>query len=90
MFNVHRFIIFRILKKRHWSEKREQCVDIRQNDELQLNWIVDLLQLMTEQLVFINETLFNETTRWHHQVYALIDESAHYLLKIDLKRVIEM
>ncbi len=61
--HVHRFIIFRILKKRHWSEKREQHVDIRQNDELQLNWIVDLLQLMTEQLVFVDETLFNETTK---------------------------
>ncbi len=76
--HVHKFIIFRILKKRHWSEKREQCVNIRQNDELRLNWIVDLLQLMIEQLVFIDETLFNKTTKWRHQVYASIDESARY------------
>ncbi len=76
--HVHKFIIFRILKKRHWSEKREQCVNIRQNDELRLNWIVDLLQLMTEQLVFIDESLFNKTTKWRHQVYASIDESARY------------
>ncbi len=71
-------MISRILKKRRWSNKKRQHVSIRQNDELQLNWIVDLLQLMTEQLVFIDETLFNETTRWHHQVYASIDESARY------------
>ncbi len=76
--HVHRFTIFRILKKRHWSEKREQRVDIKQNNELRLNWIVDLLQLTAEQLVFIDETLFNETTRWHQQVYASIDESARY------------
>jgi len=62
--HVHRFTIFRILKKRHWSEKRKQRVDIRQNDELRLNWIADLLQLTAEQLVFVDETLFNETTRW--------------------------
>ncbi len=53
-------------------------MNIKQNDKLQLNWIVDLLQLMTEQLVFIDETLFNETTKWHHQVYASVDESARY------------
>ncbi len=76
--HVHQFTILRILKKRHWSNKKRQRVSIRQNDELQLNWIVDLLQLTTEQLVFIDETLFNETTRWRHQVYASIDESARY------------
>ncbi len=76
--HVHRFTIFRILKKRHWSEKKRQRVDIRQNDELRLNWIADLLQLMTEQLVFVDETLFNETTKWCHQVYASVDEPARY------------
>ncbi len=76
--HVHRFTIFRILKKRHWSNKKKQRVSIRQNDELQLNWVADLLRLTAEQLVFVDETLFNETTRWHHQVYASIDESARY------------
>ena len=53
-------------------------MSIRQNNELQLNWVVNLLQLTIEQLVFINETLFNETMKWHQQVYASIDESARY------------
>ncbi len=70
--------IFRILKKRHWSEKRKQRVGIRQNDELRLNWIADLLQLTAEQLVFVDETLFNETTGWCHQAYASVGESARY------------
>ncbi len=76
--NVHQFTILRILKRRRWSNKKKQCVNIRQNDELHLNWVVNLLQLTTEQLVFVDETLFNETTRWRHQVYASVDESAHY------------
>ena len=76
--HVHRFTIFRILKKRHWSNKKKQRVNIRQNDELRLNWIADLLRLTAEQLVFVDEILFNETTRWCHQVYASIDESARY------------
>ncbi len=76
--NVHQFMILRILKRRRWSNKKKQRVSIRQNDKLHLNWVVDLLQLMTEQLVFVDETFFNETTRWCHQVYASVDESARY------------
>ncbi len=76
--HVHRFMIFRILKKRSWSNKKKQRVSIRQNDELRLNWVADLLCLTVEQLVFVDETLFNKTTRWRHQVYASVDESARY------------
>jgi len=36
------------------------------------------LQLTAEQLVFVDETLFNETTGWHHQAYAPVGESARY------------
>ncbi len=60
--HVHRSTIFRILKKRSWSNKKGQRVSIRQNDELRLNWVADLLRLTVEQLVFVDETLFNETT----------------------------
>ncbi len=51
--NVHQFTISRILKRKRWSNKKKQHVSIRQNDELHLNWVVDLLQLMIEQLVFV-------------------------------------
>ncbi len=37
-------------------------MSVRQNDELRLNWVADLLRLTAEQLVFVDETLFNETT----------------------------
>ncbi len=59
---MHQSTISRILKRRRWSNKKGQRVGIRQNDELRLNWVADLLQLTAEQLVFIDETLFNETT----------------------------
>ncbi len=76
--NVHWFTISRILKRKRWSNKKKQRVEVRQNDELRLNWITDMLHLMIEQLVFMNEFLFNEITSWHHQVYALVDQSACY------------
>ncbi len=76
--NVHQFMISRILKRRDWSNKKEQHVEVRQNDEFRLNWIADMLRLMIEQLMFMNESLFNKITDWHHQVYAFVDQSAHY------------
>jgi len=76
--NVHQFTISRILKRRDWSIKKEQRVEVRQNDELRLNWIADMLRLTIEQLVFVNESLFNEITDWRHQVYVLVDQSARY------------
>ncbi len=76
--NVHRFTISRILKRRRWSNKKGQRVEVRQNDELRLNWIADMLRLTIEQLVFVNESLFNEITGWRHQAYALVDQSARY------------
>ncbi len=76
--HVHRFTIFRILKKKYWSNKKKQHVSVRQNDELCLNWVTNMLRLIIKQLVFMNESLFDEITDWCHQVYASIDESAHY------------
>jgi len=76
--NVHRFTISRILKRRRWSNKKEQRVEVEQNDELRLNWVADMLRLTAEQLVFVNEFLFNEITGWRHQAYASVDQSARY------------
>ncbi len=76
--NVHQFTISRILKRRDWSIKKEQRVEVRQNNELRLNWVADMLRLTIEQLMFVNEFLFNEITSWHHQIYAFVDQSARY------------
>jgi len=37
-----------------------------------------MLRLTIEQLMFVNEFLFNEITSWHHQIYAFVDQSARY------------
>ncbi len=71
-------MISRILKRRRWSNKKEQCVEVKQNNELRLNWVANMLRLMIEQLMFMNEFLFNEITDWCHQVYASVDQSARY------------
>ncbi len=37
-----------------------------------------MLRLTAEQLVFVNESLFNEITGWRHQAYASVGEPARY------------
>ena len=31
-----------------------------------------MLRLTAKQLVFVDESMFNETTRWRHYAYALV------------------
>ena len=76
--NVHQPTISRILKRRGWSIKKGQRVGVRQNDELRLNWVADMLRSTAEQLAFVDESLFNETTGWRHQAYAPVGQPARY------------
>ena len=75
---IHQSTISRTLKRRRINTKNAQRVGHRQNDELRLNWIAELLHVTAEQLVFIDETLFNESTGWRHRVYAPIGQNGRY------------
>ena len=75
---VHRSTISRTLKRLRLSHKEGQRVGHRQNEELRLAWIAELLHVTAEQLVFIDETLFNESPGWRHRVYALIGQDGRY------------
>jgi len=37
-----------------------------------------MLHLTAEQLVFVDESLFNESTGWRHRVYAPVGRLARY------------
>jgi len=37
-----------------------------------------MLHLTAEQLVFVDESLFNESTGWRHRAYAPVDRPARY------------
>ena len=76
--NVHQSTIFNILKRRRWSEKKSQRVDHRQNEKFRFVWIVNLLNVTAKQFIFIDEILFNEVTRWRHNVYISIEQDDRY------------
>jgi len=75
---VSRPTMCRILKRLRLSEKQAQRVGHRQNEELRRAWLADFLYITAEQLVFIDETMFNEATGWRHTVYAPIGQDGRY------------
>jgi hypothetical protein len=70
--------VSRTIKRIDISRKQGERVGIRQNDELRLDWKAQMLHVTAEQLVFVDESLFNETTGWRHYAYAPIGEAARY------------
>lgn len=74
---VHQSTISRELKKRGWSGKKLQRYG-RRNEELRQHWQASMNNVTAEQLVFIDETAFNETTGWRRMAYAPIGQPARY------------
>ena len=75
---VHQSTISRFIKKIQWSNKKGQRIGHRRDDDLRLHWIADLLHVTAEQMVCVDETLFNEMTGWRHRAYAPIGQPARY------------
>ena len=70
--------ISRVLRQRRWSRKIAQRIGINRNNELRAQWHADLLRVTAEQLVFIDESMFNESTGWRRYAWAPIGQAARY------------
>ena len=76
--HCHQSTISRLIKIRRWSRKKGQRIGNTQSAELRLGWKAQILYLTAEQLIFVDETLFNETTGWRHHTYAPTGHPARY------------
>ena len=76
--HVHRSIISRVLKRRRWNTKNARRVGSRQNEEIRMHFVAELLDVIADQLVYIDESLFNETIEWRHRAYAPIGQPGRY------------
>ena len=75
---VHRSTISRILKRQKWTQKTGRRVGERQNEELRMHWIAELLDIVAEQMVYIDGSMFNETTGWQHRSWAPVGQEGQY------------
>ena len=70
--------VCKTLKRAGWNRKKGQRLGLRRNNELRQGFIADMLNVTAEQMVFIDESLFNEATGWRHYTYAPVGQPGQY------------
>ena len=61
---VNQSTVSRALKRLKWSRKKARRIARRVNDELRRAYMVDMVGILAEQMVFLDEFIFNEITGW--------------------------
>ena len=59
---VHRSTVPRMLKRRKWTQKELRRISLGRSDELRRGWKEEMRQFVAEDLVFLDESIFNEKT----------------------------
>lgn len=75
---VSRSTVCRTLKRRGWSNKKGERIGTARSQLLREAYRVDISQYTAEQLVFVDESSFNETTGWRRMAWAPIGAPARY------------
>jgi transposase len=70
--------VSRMLKRRGWSRKELRRISQARSKDLRQSYLDDIRQFAAEDLVFIDESIFNEKTGWRHYAYAPIGDEARY------------
>jgi transposase len=70
--------ISRALKKAKWSKKTARRIAAARSLDLRRDYLIEMAGLNAEQLVFLDESLFNESTGWRLTAWAPIGEVGRY------------
>jgi transposase len=76
-------MISKMLKRNKWTRKSIKLMSNNQNKELRYSYLEDISIYSADQLVFIDESLFNEKTGWRTRGYAPIGSPLRYLANIN-------
>ena len=80
---VHRSTVSRLLKHEKWSQKELQRISRLRSEELREGWRNDIGRFAQEDLIFLDESIFNKKTGWRHRAYAPIGSEARYITSIE-------
>jgi hypothetical protein len=75
---VHQSTVSRILKRRKWTQKELRRISLGRSDELQQRLKEEMRQFAAEDLVFLDESIFNEKTGWKYRAYGPIGQDIRY------------
>jgi hypothetical protein len=76
---VNQSTISRLLKARDWSRKKIARISRTRNKEARRLYKQYMSQFANEDVVHLDESIFNEKTGWRHYGYAPIGDEARYL-----------
>jgi transposase len=76
--------VSRYLSQQGWKEKTLRPFCILRNEELRNSYRRTMRQFAAEDLVFLDESIFNEKTGWRHKAYGPVGEPNRYTQ--DIKR----
>ena len=75
---VHISTISRLLRKNKWSRKELRRISLNRSNELRQRYREEMSQFAADDLIFLDESIFNEKTGWRYQGYAPIGDEARY------------
>jgi hypothetical protein len=81
---VSQSTISRVLKHNGWSRKELRRISLGRSEELCQAYRDEMRHFVADDLVFLDESIFNEKTGWRHQAYTPIGSEARY--EADLTR----
>ena len=73
----------RIISRRKWSRKEMRWLSLNRSEGLRKAWREEMRRYIAEDLVFLDESIFNEKTGWRYQAYGPIGEDIRYPANTD-------
>ena len=65
-----------MLKSKGWTKKKLYCLSLMRSELLRKDWQQDMSQFTADDLIFLDESIFNERTGWRSYGWAPIGEDA--------------
>ncbi|KAI9859032.1 MAG: hypothetical protein M1813_007160 [Trichoglossum hirsutum] len=75
---VSQSMVSRMLKRRKWNQKELRWISLSRSRDLRQGWREEMRQYAAEDLVFFDESIFNEKTGWRYQAYRPIEQDIRY------------
>jgi hypothetical protein len=75
---VSQSTVSRFLTRIKWSRKKARRVAKRQCQQLRNDYLANMAGILAHQMVFLDETIFNEVTGWRLMAWAPIGQDGRY------------
>jgi hypothetical protein len=75
---VSKSTISRVLKRNGWTRKEIRRISCQRSEELRQLYRDEMAQFIADDLVFLDESIFNEKTGWRTKAYAPVGREARY------------